>query len=45
MKNNFIISIFIFFCFHNFSLAQGFNFKGGNIEILDEGKLIICKQR
>ena len=44
MKNNFIISIFIFFCFHNFSLAQGFNFKGGNIEILDEGKLIIANK-
>ena len=44
MKNNFIISILIFLCFHNFSLAQGFNFKGGNIEILDEGKLIIANK-
>ena len=40
MKNNFILSIFIIFCFQNLALSQGFNFKGNNIEILDKGNQI-----
>ena len=40
MKNNLILSILIIFCFQNLALSQGFNFKGSNIEILDNGNQI-----
>ena len=40
MKNNLILSFLIIFCFQNLALSQGFNFQGGNIEILDNGNQI-----
>ena len=40
MKNNFILSILIFFCIQGLAFSEGFNFQGSKIEILEKGKQI-----
>ena len=40
MKNNLILLVISFFCFHNAVLSEAFIFKSNNIEILDKGSQI-----
>mgnify|MGYP001180404802 CR=1 FL=1 len=40
MKNNLILTILFIFCFQSFAFSEGFNFKGSNVQISDDGKVI-----
>ena len=42
MKNNFLVIFLVCLFFNNFSVANEFRFETGQIDILDDGNLIVA---